>query len=140
MKTLDPGIYIDNSSGIYSSQEICENLIDLLFCLQEKTTLELKGEFDNILQLEDDNDREQAFIEFEDELIEVLNDHTPELHSFELYDGCYICALCLIRVEDAVNDGEAIKVSSLPDYLVEVNDHGNMTVYSLELKEVGSLV
>lgn len=43
-------------------------------------------------------------------------------------------------VEEMIRTGEAVEVKSLPEHLVDVNDHGNVSVYSVELKPVWDVV
>lgn len=43
-------------------------------------------------------------------------------------------------IEMAIRDEEVLDYDNLPEYVAQVNDHGNVTLYTVELKEVWSIV
>lgn len=87
-----------------------------------------------------------------DELEQSLSDRAPDFCYFGAHPGDgadFGFWICWDSIENAAHDGSLVKVdagdewpalASDVDYVLEVNDHGNSTLYTRERREVWSVV
>jgi len=136
-KRIEIGVEIDNTAGQYSQHEILDRLIMIL------------KEYDNRdwSDIEDEITRKtdpQILTEIEDEIIDKINDALIDNVSDFVYFGLSDHESGLYgfwpSVEAALNDEYTLRVEDLPDYIIQVNDHGNVTLYKVTLEEVWSVV
>jgi hypothetical protein len=72
-------------------------------------------------------------------LIEALNDCSPDYVEFGALKGdSSDFGFWPVLPDDY--DPDVIRTSSTPSYLLHVNDHGNPTLYQVELKEIWAVV
>ena len=86
-----------------------------------------------------------------EDLMEALNEHAPDLCYFGAHPGDgadfgYWVSDDAIR--DGIHDGDILEVCDardadrrdIPQYVYHVNDHGNATLYRIQLEEIWSIV
>lgn len=79
-----------------------------------------------------------------EELEDLLNGACPPYIRFSAQDGDGACFGFWPDVDCAILDAENGEIlrsnGSVPDLLLDVNDHGNVTLYEVSLKEIWSTV
>lgn len=89
-------------------------------------------------------DKQEAAAELVNDLMDSLNDFAPEYTHFGAHEGdgadfgCWPSWYSL--KEDARCGSGVLVVDGVPSYLQDVNDHGNVTLYRVEVTEVWSIV
>lgn len=142
-KAIDLGVYIDGS--LQNPTEGIERAIE---CARELLTL-IGGNPDNIESTDkesvdhDSGDYAQSIYEELEDLESELSIYLPDYVYAGWMEGDWGIWADLETVEiDANNPHEmsVIKVADTPSYILHINDHGNATLYKVELTEVWSVV
>lgn len=98
-----------------------------------------------------DHQQEAASWLVNEDLMDALNEHAPPYCYFGAHEGDgadFGYWLSDDAIRDAIQDGEILPVSDdrnakyrqVPEYILHTNDHGNQTLYRLDLTEVWAVV
>lgn len=95
------------------------------------------------LESSEDPDMPEILYELCGKLADALNEISPSFCYFGTDEGCgqyWGWWPNEEEIRDAIHDEEMLGLSFLPQHIYYVNDHGNATMFVVELKEVWSLV
>ena len=93
----------------------------------------------NWLENEDETEEPEYASDFVNDLFDVLNEYAPEYCYFGATEGDGSDYGFWPSFEAAEADN-VLKVSEVPSTILHVNDHGNATLYSVEVKEIWAVV
>jgi len=124
------GCYIDGSGN--NPDEFSQDILDF--------TENLGYEYDH--PIPEGEDKSQSLYEESEDAVDWLNEHTldsrPAFTYWTVDDG----SLLLTANVDEARD-EALVIGpkdTRPEYLLEISDHGNATLYNISREEVWSVV
>lgn len=75
---IEPGVVIDNSSGVYTAEEICLKLLDYLETLTGEESPQVAIEISAVPEVYSEEDQSQTYHEIENELIDAINEKLPD--------------------------------------------------------------
>ncbi len=100
-----------------------------------------------IADIEKYQDQPDTFPDYSDvpeviaDLVDALDAFAPPCAYFGAIDGDGACfGYWPCDVADMEREGDLIRLDELPDMIAVVNDHGNVTLYAIEAKELWSVV
>ncbi|ANS03754.1 hypothetical protein [uncultured Mediterranean phage uvDeep-CGR2-KM24-C26] len=161
MKTIyEIGCYADGARGDAEQNDIVIDLIDQMpnGMISESAKRAIVGEYRAyVLLLESDadadaiHDAHQAIHETIESAVELLNEATDPSNyedarpPFSFWDwtenGDFGLWAAVYLVEHhARYESDVVSADDAPDFIMDVNDHGNMTLYAIERREVWSVV
>lgn len=133
------------SSGTLRPEDLIPVFADLLEELDtDKTYEDLVAEAREWVDSEDENESSDDIgIELVNELIDALNEFAPLYCYFGAHPddpadfGFWIDTYAIL---EGRYDRKLVTVRNLPEHILYENDHGNMTLYRVELQEEWSVV
>ncbi|MEE9186643.1 MAG: hypothetical protein V3U10_01265 [Bacteroidota bacterium] len=152
------------SHGTMRNDDLIPTFVEALDNLKESESLsdspdkERYGRLDTMLsEIEQRMEREDYYASEDagydlEALFEALNEYAPPFCFFGAHEGDgtdYGFWPSNDAIEDAIHDGEIVKVDAgdewpedmSADYVIEVNDHGNMALYDAQARrELWSIV
>ena len=129
------------SSGTMGTEDLIETFLGTLHDLDSPNHADLLQEWEN-MSASDIQTYEEANSDFLNEtLFDALQEHAPPYCYFGAHpgDGADFGFWVSEGIQDTDCDDLAI-VEDLPSYALEINDHGNMTLYRVTREEVWSCV
>jgi len=155
-KTAKPGSI---SHGTMRNSDLIETFRDELEALWPSKQKQLAREHSDVEDclanetpdddLIDDNpvnyevEMQEYASEYIQALADALGECAPQFFYFGANEGDgsdYGFWLNECQFRDAMHDGDMIQVENVPDYIVVVNDHGNMTLFSVATTELWGAV
>jgi len=151
-KTYTIDCYADSWRGNAEQNDIVIGLVEDLptELISDSAKVAIVGEYDTYKQIVTDatstpdaiSDAHQAISEIVDSAIDTLNDATmDEREAFTYWafeDGDFGL---WPDVENMAEDESTLEVAEIPDYIYQVSDHGNVSVFRvMAVEEVWSMV
>ena len=156
MKTIyEIGCYADGARGYTEQNDIVIGLVEDLPAelISDSDKTWIVGEYNAYRQIVADatstpdaiSDATEAIDQVVDSAIDKLNDATmderPAFTYWAFEDGDFGLWPAVDEVEyRAQCESDVVSADDAPDFIMDVNDHGNMTLYVIERREVWSVV
>lgn len=131
------------SHGTLRAEDLIDSFLDELNRLASAKADSILADYEDYEAACEDEDHD-FWTNDADEMVnalqDALNEYAPPFCYFGATEGDGSDFGFWPSLDNIDEDGDVVKVESVPSYILQVNDHGNATLYEVSVKEVWSII